>query len=91
MSGDAQLSAGTDIEKISGHLAEGDDNRLMWFVVCFSNGDEEHREGTLLDASELAAEAGLTIVPTRAGTFQWVREPIRSPETWDGPAKAPRP
>lgn len=80
------MSGGTDIETISGHLADDDDNRLIWFVVCYSNGDEDHREGTLLDASELAATAELTIVPTRDGIFQWVREPIRSPETWDGPS-----
>jgi hypothetical protein len=54
----------------------------MWFVVAYSDGDEEHREGTLLEASQLAAQAGLTIVPTRAGSFQWVREPIRGPESW---------
>jgi len=62
----------------------------MWFVVCYSDGDEEHREGTLLDASQLAATAGLAIVPTRAGFFQWVRNPIRGPETWPvSPVAAP--
>lgn len=71
-----------EIESIAGHLAENDDSRLTWFLVCFSDGDEEYREGTLLDASELAATAGLVIVPTRAGSFQWVRSPIRTPDMW---------
>ncbi len=88
MSEGTDVSEGTDIERISGHLAPDDDNRLMWFVVCYASGEEDHREGTLLDASELAASAGLTIVPTRVGIFQWVREPIRSPETWEGPSTA---
>jgi len=73
----------TEIESIAGHLAAGDDSHLTWFVVCYSDGEEEHREGTLLDASELAAGAGLSIVPTRAGSFQWVRSPIRDPEIWN--------
>ena len=72
-----------DIESIAGHLAVGDDSHLTWFVVCYSDGEEEHRQGTLLDASELAAGAGLSIVHTRAGSFQWVRNPIRDPETWN--------
>jgi len=66
------------IESIAGVLEAGDDSVLTWFVVVYSDGDEEHREGTLLDASVLATTAGLDIVPTRAGTFRWVR----SPETW---------
>ena len=79
-----------EIESIAGHLATGEDSRLMWFVVSYSDGDEEHREGTLLDASELATTAHLTIVPTRPGSFQWVRAPIRSPDVWHGPTdKAP--
>ncbi len=82
------MSGGSEIERIAGRLAAGDDSRLTWFVVSYSDGDEEHREGTLLDASELAAAARLTIVPTRAGSFQWVREPIRSPETGPEPPVA---
>jgi hypothetical protein len=35
----------------------------------------------LVHASELARTAGLTIVPTRIGFFNWVREPIRHPDT----------
>jgi hypothetical protein len=77
-----------EIESIAGHLAAGDDSHLMWFVVCYSDGEEEHREGTLLDASELADRAGLTIVPTRSGSFQWVRNPIRDPEVSNVPPAA---
>jgi hypothetical protein len=79
---DCGVLVGGEIERISGHLVPGDDSRLTWFVVAYSDGDEEYREGTLLDASQLAAKAGLVIVPTRAGYFQWVRDPIRGPEPW---------
>jgi hypothetical protein len=75
------VSGGAEIESITGQLAAGDDSRLTWFIVGYTDGDEEHREGTLLDASELAHTAGLTIVPTRTGTFQWVKEPIRPPDS----------
>ena len=75
------MSGGAEIESITGQLAAGDDSRLTWFIVGYTDGDEEHREGTLLDASELAHAAALTIVPTRAGTFQWLKEPIRSPDS----------
>jgi len=30
----------------------------------YSDGDEEHREGTLVEASRLADQAGLIMVPT---------------------------
>ena len=77
-------SVEVQIESIAGVLATGEDSRLTWFVVCYSDGDEEHREGTLLDASELAATAGLDVVPTNAGTFRWAR----NPETWRDPHRA---
>jgi hypothetical protein len=67
-----------EIESIAGLLGPGDDSQLTWFVVCYSDGDEEHREGTLLDASELASANGLDIVPTVARSFRWVRHP----DTW---------
>jgi|GEM_PF-2080740 len=79
------MSVGGEIERIAGHLSAGEDSRLTWFVVSYSDGQVEHRAGTLFDASELAAAAQLTIVPTRAGFFQWVRDPIRSPETRNVP------
>jgi hypothetical protein len=79
------VSGGAEIESVTGQLKAGDDSHLTWFIVGYTDGDEEHREGTLLDASELAHAAGLTIVPTRSGSFQWLREPIRSPETSSAP------
>jgi hypothetical protein len=80
---------GAEIESITGQLAAGDDSLLTWFIVGYTDGDEEHREGTLLDASVLAHAAGLTIVPTtRAGSFQWLREPIRAPDTSNAPPVA---
>jgi len=64
-----------EIESIAGHLVEGDESGLLWFVVCYRDGDEEHREGTLLDATELASSAGLVSVPASARSFRWVRNP----------------
>jgi hypothetical protein len=64
----------TQIESIGCRLAQGDDSLLTWFVVTDSDGIEEHREGTLLDASELAAAHGLALVPTLGGWFKWVRD-----------------
>jgi hypothetical protein len=69
------MSEGAAVESVAGHLAEGDDSTLTWFVVTYVDGDEEHREGTLLDASELASKYGLVIVPTPRGSFRWVRDP----------------
>ena len=62
------------IESISCRLAQGDDSLLAWFVVTDSDGIEEHRQGTLLDASELAAAHGLAIVPTSGGWFRWAQD-----------------
>ena len=66
--------AADQIESIAGHLAEGDDLQLTWFVVTYADGDEEHREGTLHDATELAATAGLSVVPAPSKSFKWVRD-----------------
>jgi hypothetical protein len=66
---------GDEIESIAGRLKEGEDSQLTWFVVTYSDGDEEYREGTLSDATELATTAGLGMVPTPAGSFKWVRNP----------------
>jgi hypothetical protein len=62
-----------EIESIAGHLATGDAGALMWFVIVYSDGDEEHREGTLVDATELASSAGLAVVPAPAGSYRWAR------------------
>jgi len=63
------------IESIAGHIVEDDDLQLTWFVVTYADGDEEHREGTMRDATELAATAGLSVVAAPSRSFKWVREP----------------
>ncbi len=71
---DPPVADGSEILSISCRLAEGDDSRLTSFVVTDSSGIEEHRQGTLLDASELAGAHGLALVPTSGGWFRWVRD-----------------
>lgn len=66
-----------EIDSIAGHQANGDDND-QWFVITYSDGDEEHRQGTKLDASELASTHDLVAVPTSGRSFRWVRDP----DTW---------
>ncbi len=78
------MAEGAAVESVAGRLAKGDDSTLTWFVVTYVDGDEEHREGTLLDASELASTYGLVIVPTARGSFRWVRDP----GTWRVPHRA---
>lgn len=68
------MSLGAQIESIVCRLAEGDDSRLTWFVITDTDGMEEHRQGTLLDASTLAREHGLAIIPTLGGWFRWMRD-----------------
>jgi hypothetical protein len=65
----------TEIESIAGHMADGDDAQLTWFVVTYSDGDEEHREGTIEEATSLAATAGLSVAPASGRSFRWVRPP----------------
>jgi hypothetical protein len=72
------------IESIAGRWPAGDDTPLAWFVVTYSDGDEEHRQGTHEDASELAGRAGLVVVPASARSSRWAR----SPETWRVPHRA---
>ncbi len=66
--------AADQIESIAGHIAEGDDLQVTWFVVTYSDGDEEHREGTMREASDLAATAGLSSVAAPSRSFKWARE-----------------
>lgn len=70
-------SVPVEIESIAGRLAQGEDSPLTWFVVTYSDGDEEHRQGTLLEATELASVHKL-VVPTAGRSFKWVRDPA----TW---------
>jgi hypothetical protein len=78
------VPVGAEVESVAGHLVAGDDSQLTWFVVTYADGDEEHREGTLLEASELASTHGLVIVPSPSGSFRWVRDP----GTWKVPHRA---
>ena len=64
---------GSEIERIVARVAESE-RRLSQFIITYTNGVEEHRDGTLLDAAELAAEQGLVMVPTVGGWFHWVRD-----------------
>jgi hypothetical protein len=64
-----------EIESVAGRVAAGEEDLLTWFVVTFSDGDEEHRQGTLLEAGELASTHDLIAVPTPARSFRWVRDP----------------
>lgn len=63
----------SQIEWIVARLAIGD-QRLSKFMVTYSDGVEEHRGGTLLEASELAQEHSLVMVPSFGEWFQWVRD-----------------
>jgi len=67
------MTWGSEIERILVHLREGE-TRLSQFMITYSDGVEEHRGGTLQDASELAAEHSLVMVPASGGWFQWVRD-----------------
>jgi hypothetical protein len=64
-----------EIESIAGRWSAGEDAQVTWFVITYSDGDEEHRQGTHHDASELASAAGLVIVPTAARSSRWMRSP----------------
>jgi len=74
------MTLGSEIERIVVRLLEGE-RRLAQFMITYTDGIEEHRGGTLQDASELAAKNGLVMVPAVGGWFQWVRDH----ETWWDP------
>jgi len=48
-------------------------------VVTFEDGSTEHKIGTLFDASQLASDHGLEVIPTPDESFHWGRL------TWDEP------
>jgi hypothetical protein len=54
------------------------DKGLLDFVITYTDGSVELREGSLLDASEAARGFGLTVVPTSDDTIRWLRDP----DTW---------
>jgi len=66
-----------EIESVAGRLTKVDLGlTLTWFVVSYADGDEEHREGSLSDATDVAIAAGLSVVtPTHPGSFRWIKEP----------------
>ena len=66
--------AADQIESIAGHIVEDDELQKTWFVVTYADGDEEHREGTMRDAIDLAATAGLSVVAAPSKSFKWVRD-----------------
>jgi len=63
-----------EIESIGGRLAPGGDRQLIWFVITYSDGDEKHCQGTLLEATELASTHNLVVVPAPGSSFKWVRD-----------------
>ena len=69
------------IDSIAGRWPADDEAPLTWFVITYSDGDEEHRQGTRLDASDLASAAGLVVVPTPSRSSRWARsaEAMRLP------------
>ncbi len=62
------------IDGIEAHLSEGALGTLRSFVIINTDGSRENRDGTLRDASAMASEHGLVMVPTVGGWFQWVRD-----------------
>lgn len=75
------MTLGSEIERIVAHLAVGE-TQLSRFMITYDDGVEEHRGGTLHDASQLAQEHHLVMVPTTGGWFQWV---LDHDAWWDPP------
>jgi len=55
-------------------IAEGDDREHQHFLLTWSDGDTESREGSLAEASELARSSGLRLVPTIDDSILWRRD-----------------
>jgi hypothetical protein len=64
-----------EIESVAGRVMAGGEGLVTWFIVTYSDGDEEHRQGTLLEANDLASTHHLVAVPAPARSFRWVRDP----------------
>jgi hypothetical protein len=56
-------------------IAEGDDQGPTHFVLTFTDGGTEQRDGSLAEASELARDSGLRLVPTPNESILWRRSP----------------
>jgi hypothetical protein len=63
------------IDSIAGHAIDLDAPSL-WFLITYSDGDEEYREGTMQDVSDLATASGLSVFPARSQSFRWARTPV---------------
>jgi hypothetical protein len=60
------------IECITGSAAYDEDG-LISFVVTHSDGTDEHRQGSLIEVSRVAATAGLHLMNATPGSFRWAR------------------
>jgi hypothetical protein len=67
------------VDSVVAGLRGDEDSWHTHIVVTYEDGATEHRQGSLFDASELAAAHGLTLVPSPDDSFRWAR----LPETWD--------
>jgi hypothetical protein len=48
-------------------------------VVTYAEGESDRVRAGLPVAADIAKDAGLTVVPTRGGMAQWVKDP----DTWN--------
>jgi hypothetical protein len=60
-------------------IAEGDERHRSSFVLTYADGGTERRPGSLAEASELARNAGLCLVPTANESILWRRGPDPAP------------
>jgi len=66
-------------------MAERQITSIVWHQVghyidiVFVTGDPDRLEGPHELAAELAADSGLTLLPTRDGTVRWVKP---NPDGW---------
>jgi hypothetical protein len=56
-------------------IAEGDGPGRTHFVLTYDDGATEQRDGSLAEASELARDSGLRLVPTLNESILWSRNP----------------
>jgi hypothetical protein len=65
-------------ERLIASIAEVDDQRApggTHFVLTYSDGGTEQRDGSLAEASELARNSGLCLVHTLNKSILWMRVP----------------
>lgn len=66
------------IESVAIGLPDDEDSWHKRILLTYEDGATESLQGTLFEASELAFSHGLTLAPSPAGSFRWVRVP----DTW---------